>query len=1056
MPSPPLCVRSSAHGRGRILSLDYLDAAFGSSNASLSYFYQAPHGDFDKVMYDYAFAILTKAMLWVAKKEAPVKAAISVTAPPTDLKAPVDEKALKYCWENKTPSVVIARKDTAESHIVLAISNQQGKECKLKLDCSIRDIEGSAQLNQTIPLTVPGKGELAHKMPLPFLRRGNYFIDLRVLDASGLVLEFASKSLRVETSERITEIITEKSSYKNGDTAAGRLVFSAPLPENVQLGVKAVDTWQRTVALAVPQISPDRLSASFAFPVNSPLSRLWDVIGSISDGKGVVSSCKTFITIPNWTFDDYMFMLTFAPSPGNNGWKGVLHADRMRKYGVNAVYTHLIYSHTHLYEHNERSHLQSVSFAEHMGEMVTPSDRHGDFSKERTDLDLAEFSRMCRQMAETGKPLSPKDFPHKMEHLTAEFINSRIKPYQESAKFGSAFYVLTGENYLSGDFSGLENSGFGPTTTKRFQEWCKDQYKNDLSALNREWGSDLQSWDQVRGILIGEAVEKDQLPRWVDFRYFMRSFVWSQFFIDWTDMIRKFIPEAKTATGGHAHHDFSRYRDQMNCAKLYVGQERNTEWHEGICPELFQSFSGDKSILMGSQSMIRWTYDLETPLNRKRWPWLVLFMGLNGFDWERGLWAQILGGESCFTPDYSEVLPYFDDISREVRAIQSGIGKLTINGAPCRSKVAMLWSPYNHFISRLMPFQENGFSGTWYYNVSVTGGAPSDCLALMNSIRVRPTIIAPDDLTRGDLEKRGFKALLLPYNKGMSPAEAEAIKKFVSNGGLVIADNEPGIYSQHGRKLDTPCLLELFPDFKKATVVKHGNGHAAYLPNEINGYISRLEKCSYIGSDAVASLLRQYADIVPPVELLNANGLPRRDVFMPVFLNGSTKLVGLLRCVDSKGKESDETTMRFNKKYYVWDVMSKSFCGYTDTLNVRLDLQPALYALMPANPLSMSMRMRNPVVKPGETAVAVGRTEFTSDGKESGDIGQVAHIKVTSPDNCELEFFTQNILFKGQDFTVTLPVSYSAKPGRYFVQAENPVVGMRAETVFDVPSGSQQ
>ena len=65
-----------------------------------------------------------------------------------------------------------------------------------------------------------------------------------------------------------------------------------------------------------------------------------------------------------------------------------------------------------------------------------------------------------------------------------------------------------------------------------------------------------------------DAVENDQLPRWVDFRYFMRSQVWSQFFIDWTDMMRQAIPNASTGRVGHDHHDFSRYRKHMISSKL--------------------------------------------------------------------------------------------------------------------------------------------------------------------------------------------------------------------------------------------------------------------------------------------------------------------------------------------------------------------------------------------------------------------------------------------------------------------------------------------------------
>ena len=63
--------------------------------------------------------------------------------------------------------------------------------------------------------------------------------------------------------------------------------------------------------------------------------------------------------------------------------------------------------------------------------------------------------------------------------------------------------------------------------------------------------------------------------------------------------------------------------------------------------------------------------------------------------------------------------------------------------------MAILWAPCNHYISRLLPFQENGFTGTWLYNVSVDGGAIGDCLVLMKSLRMRPTFVAPEDVAAG-------------------------------------------------------------------------------------------------------------------------------------------------------------------------------------------------------------------------------------------------------------------------------------------------------------------
>lgn len=486
----------------------------------------------------------------------------------------------------------------------------------------------------------------------------------------------------------------------------------------------------------------------------------------------------------------------------------------------------------------------------------------------------------------------------------------------------------------------------------------------------------------------------------------------------------------------------------MTSSKLYIGQEKFAEWRHALTVELPQSFGNDEGFLMAPQSMIRWTHDLQSSTNRRRWPWMVLMLGLDGFDWERGLSAPTLGGEHCFTPDYSEPLPYFRDISDEVLTIQRGIGKLTMAAKPHRSKVAMLWSPRNHYISRLQPFEENGFSGTWMSNVSVIGGAVSDALSLMHSIRIRPTIIAPEDVVAGDLERRGFKALILPYNKGMSQQEAAAIRKFVAAGGLLIADNDPATYSQHGRKLNRPELADLFPDTDQIHIQTHGKGHAAYLLNVINGYTDRLENDDHSGADIVADLLAKHAAQRPPIELLDQNDEPRRDTLMRVFHNGETTLVGLLRAQTAAADHVARTTVKLPTVRHIWDVRSRTYLGQTDTLRINLDQQPRFFALLPDDPGNIRLRA-DTTVFPGATLTLRGIAGAEqSDGDAA--MSHAIHVEVFAPNGTELEWHRRNVVLRGSTITVDLPISLSAAAGRYRIVVEHAITGATSETTFDV------
>ena len=69
---------------------------------------------------------------------------------------------------------------------------------------------------------------------------------------------------------------------------------------------------------------------------------------------------------------------------------------------------------------------------------------------------------------------------------------------------------------------------------------------------------------------------------------------------------------------------------------------------------------------------------------------------------------------------------------------------------------------------------------------------------------------------------------------------------------------------------------------------------------------------------------------------------------------------------------------------------------------------------------------------------------------DSASIAQAVHVRVYGPSGEELEHFRQNLVFDGPRFQVVLPVSLSEPPGRYRLEAEHVLTGMKAQTWFDV------
>jgi hypothetical protein len=881
------------------------------------------------------------------------------------------------------------------------------------------------------------------------LGRGNYFVGLRLLDNEKRVIDFASKSLRIEDPLQIKKIELDKDTYLSGEIIHGTVVFSQSLTDGQKTIVKAVDTWGRVVKQGEVVINKNKTGGEFSISVEQPLSRLWDIVCEIEDPNGLIDKAVKWVGLPNWNFNEFICMEWLGPVPYHD-FKGRYVTASMRRFGQNAGVSELIYGAVDEFELFERAKIANVFYAEHLGQRDAEPSWGGPavMNKEFSGSCLSEFSRMARCIADTGKFPDPKDYPYNSKNewgwMNAKWFNDNVeKRYLASGMFGSPFYMLNSENSLCGEGGGRENSCFCPLCTTRFQEWCRKAYGDDVKKLNDEWGSKFQSFGEVRGILIKDAVEENQLPRWVDFRYFMRSYVFTQFHIDWTDMIRHYAPLAKTADGALDNFDYTRLRDHLTSCGANGASDMG-----GVKMELHQSFSGDTSYILAEGNTLRWDPEFRTPRDNVRYPWKYLFLGCKGLKigMEPG---DKLGGQNYLTADFSEPLPFFKNISDEIRLMQKGAGTLVLTAKPVRSKVAILWSPYNHYISRLFPFQDNGFTGGSHANVSVGGGAIEDCLMLMQSLRIRPTFVGPQDVETLELEKQGYMALILPYSRGVSLAEAEAIKKFVSAGGLVIADNEPGTCTEHGRVLKEGRLKDLFPVMDKKNLVKYGKGTALYLAGELNGYAARLTRCNYTGSDSVAIALKECAEVQPLVELVNHKGLPRRDTMMGLFAQGSVTIVGLMRQMESEGKEESPTTMLLQQAYHIWDIREKRYCGFADRLNISLDLYPKCYALLPSNPSVISVEVENPKVRQGETLTMKVQVKFEGN-KDIDSMGQVVHVEVLGPDLNVKECYSHNVVFSGRQFVVKLPVSYSERPGRYSVVLEHAITGTKAETSFDI------
>ena len=72
------------------------------------------------------------------------------------------------------------------------------------------------------------------------------------------------------------------------------------------------------------------------------------------------------------------------------------------------------------------------------------------------------------------------------------------------------------------------------------------------------------------------------------------------------------------------------------------------------------------------------------------------------------------------------------------------------------------------------------------------------------------TFVTLEQIERGELVRSEYRVLILPRSTALSEAEAHAMRAFVEQGGVLIANGSPGTYEARGRRLSTSYLSELF------------------------------------------------------------------------------------------------------------------------------------------------------------------------------------------------------------------------------------------------------
>ncbi len=618
----------------------------------------------------------------------------------------------------------------------------------------------------------------------------------------------------------------------------------------------------------------------------------------------------------------------------------------------------------------------------------------------------------------------------------AEIHDRLIENARRNSPYNPLFYSLADEAGI-GELAGFWDFDFSDQSLVPMRVWLRKQY-GTLAALNREWGTHFDSWDLVTPMTTHEAMQQknDNFASWADFKEWMD--------ISFADALRM---------GANAVHEVDRD------AYVGIGGGQMPGWGGYDYARITRAISALEPYDIGSNVEIIRSLNPEMAM---------LSTSFETGNWEKHrVWYELLHGQRGLII-WDEKHEYVDksgnpgprgqEASKYYNEIRDGIGALIINSHPVTDPIAI------HYSQPSMRTQ-------WMLARSPQGDAWIDLSARAertnnNFLRLRESwcrlledeglqykFVAYNDLGRGELLKGGYRLLILPQSNSLSQAEADAIREFVSQGGIAIADGEPGTFNEHSRRLPKGTLSGLFGGSheKPVSVRRFGSGKAIFLHANTLDYLQdRLMKKEGPVHSLLENLLRSNG-INPEISVTDSAGHPVVGVELHLFENGGARLITLLSNPQSRVDELGPPDFRSNRRFespvtvnvtlpapmYLYDVRQSKALGRHASLTVTID------------PYEPTVLAASPAALPGLRIGAPTEVKRGSSMRVSVDLPQtpaavhVVHVDVIDPNGERVLYYSGNVPANGGHAMKLLPLAQNDLTGIWTLRIRDLLSGQR-------------
>lgn len=709
--------------------------------------------------------------------------------------------------------------------------------------------------------------------------------------------------------------------------------------------------------------------------------------------------------------------------------------------------------------------------------------KHGEGKAESAYWCDREKSPFCawddKEMRQTGviaEPCLPLFPTAEQQARRCERLKEEVTREMATGAFN---FRIAGERGLAPNFDRSEQTLAG------FREWLKKRYAN-IGELNRVWEREFKSFDEVTPAWqpTGEQVHapSGNIAAWLEFRLCMSEFIGEYHIKAPHDCAKAVDPRITLGESGvytpNDHRraypvDWSRYAKYYDDIRLY------NMYHEGVMGEWFRAFAPGSDFHNWAGYGMR-----EIAPSRRLHPWLQLFAG------GRACWYYSmvdLCNYGVITCD-GRPFPAYEVLAREeFPDLTGGIDRLLMASKSSDDKIAIAYS-WPSILSDWLAMARH----------------PRRILAALGYQHQWFTM---DQIAEGALEKQGYRLLILSYVSCMSREHAQGVRRFVEQGGTLLAIGHCGFRTPRGALHESGSLLDpllgvetdalkldqrevevrfregMLPltiqdsravaldgakpviqteeqDGRRSPVLtrsRRGKGVAWWMNiwlvhHDPTNKQRRKDGAGLIitekhrASWTVLDALLQESGFRPRCRAFDGDG-PVYDRATETWYyttpSGRTLFVGKYYYLDCQ----EPLTVRFARRAHIYNLRTHQYHGETQTIREPFPTgRMKAYALLDYRVDAVEITSAPSVVKPG--SVATIRCSIQTQAR-APDL-HAFRLSVTGPDRKALPHYSQVLLARQGSATAALPLALDEPEGDYAVTVKDVVSGKEATASLTV------